>query len=112
MKKKSIIFSLIILIFMIFSSKPVKAERLNIEDNKVYSCDYNIGGTNSIGEGMIKKYFDSNVLVTNVSDYYLVSITLLNNKALTNLRVSVSDLESGLDEEVNAKETVYTISLE
>lgn len=112
MKKKSIIFSLIILIFMIFSSKPVKAERLNIEDNKVYSCDYNIGGTNSIGEGMIKKYFDSNVLVTNVSDYYLVSITLLNNKALTNLRMSVSNLESGLDEEVNAKESVYTISLE
>lgn len=112
MKKKSIIFSLIILIFMIFSSKPVKAESFNIEENKVYSCDYNIGGTNSIGEGMIKKYFDSNVLVTNVSDYYLVSITLLNNKALTNFKVSVSDLESGVDEEVTGKETVYTISLE
>ncbi len=112
MKKKSIIFSLIILIFMIFSSKPVKALSLNIEENKVYSCDYTIGGTNSIGEGMIKKYFDSNALVTNVSDYYLVSITLLNNKALTNLRMSVSELESGLDEEINSKERVYTISLE
>lgn len=112
MKKKSIIFSLIILIFMIFSFKPVKALSPNIEENKVYSCDYTIGGTNSIGEGMIKKYFDSNVFVTKVSSYYLVSITLLNNKSLTDLRMNVSDLESGIDEEVTGKETVYTISLE
>lgn len=113
MKKKSILFSLIILIFVIFSSKNIKAENnLNLEKNKVYSCDYKIGGTNSIGEGMIKKYFDSNVNVVSVSDYFLVSITLLNNKSLTNFSASVCNLDSGILEDKDGKISVYTISLE
>lgn len=69
-----------------------------LEENVYYNSSYTIGGTSSIGAGMIEKYFDSNALVVNQGDFYFVSITLLDNNALTNLSIP-GDYERGIVKE-------------
>lgn len=81
-----------------------------LEKNVYYNSSYTIGGTNSIGAGMIEKYFDSNALVVNQGDFYFVSITLLDNNALTNLTIP-GDYERGIVKEDVGKKSTYTVSL-
>lgn len=81
-----------------------------LEENVYYNSSYIIGGTNSIGAGMIEKYFDSNALVVNQGDSYFVSITLLDNNALTNLSIP-GDYERGIVKEDVGKKSIYTVSL-
>lgn len=81
-----------------------------LEENVYYNSSYIIGGTNSIGAGMIEKYFDSNALVVNQGDFYFVSITLLDNNALTNLSIP-GDYERGIVKEDVGKKSIYTVSL-
>ncbi len=82
-----------------------------LQDYKVYDTTYEIKGTNQIGQQMISKYFDGNVQVFKENDLYYLSVTLLNNQALSDLKISVSDLKSGILEEINGKKTTYTITL-
>ena len=63
-----------------------------LQDYKVYDTTYEIKGTNQIGQQMISKYFDGNVQVFKENDLYYLSVTLLNNQALSDLKISVSDL--------------------
>lgn len=81
-----------------------------LEENVYYNSSYTIGGTSSIGAGMIEKYFDSNALVVNQGDFYFVSITLLDNNALTNLSIP-GDYERGIVKEDVGKKSTYTVSL-
>ena len=81
-----------------------------LEKNVYYNSSYTIGGTNSIGAGMIEKYFDSNALVVNQGDFYFVSITLLDNNALTNLTIP-GDYERGIVKEDVGKKSIYMVSL-
>lgn len=105
MKKKLILGCAILLITPL---SLLHAEE-GLEENVYYNSSYTIGGTSSIGAGMIEKYFDSNALVVNQGDFYFVSITLLDNNALTNLSIP-GDYERGIKEDVGKKST-YTVSL-
>lgn len=98
------------LIFPITNVKEANVDTL-LQDYKVYDTTYSIGGTNQVGQQMISKYFDSNVKVFKENDLYYLSVTLLNNQALSDLKISVSDLKSGILEEINGKKTTYTITL-
>ncbi len=98
------------LIFPLTNVKEANADTL-LQDYKVYDTTYSIGGTNQVGQQMISKYFDSNVKVFKENDLYYLSVTLLNNQALSDLKISVSDLKSGILEEINGKKTTYTITL-
>ena len=103
MRKKGIVFVIISLfMIVIFSNINSKADS-TIEQNSIYTTSYEIGGTNSIGAGMIGKYFDSNVEVSNINDIYLVSITLLDNNALTNLKITPTSDDSGIISTINGK---------
>lgn len=81
------------------------------QDYAVYNTTYLISGTNQVGQQMISKYFDSTVQVFKENDLYYLSVTLLNNQALSDLKISVSDLKSGVLEETNGKKTTYTVTL-
>ncbi len=98
---------------LIFPLTNVKEANIDtaLQDYKVYDTTYEIGGTNQIGQQMISKYFDSNVQIFKENDLYYLSVTLLNNQALSDLKISVSDLKSGILEEINGKKTTYTITL-
>lgn len=118
MRNKSILF-VIISLFMIaiFSNIKFKADT-TLEQETIYTTSYEIGGTNSIGIGMIGKYFDSNVEVSNINDIYLVSITLLDNNALTNLKIIPDSIYNGtisancgIVSTISGKKTSYTVSL-
>ncbi len=98
------------LIFPLTNVKEANVDTL-LQDYKVYDTTYSIGGTNQVGQQMISKYFDSNVKVFKENDLYYLSVTLLNNQALSDLKISVSDLKSGILEEINGKKTTYTITL-
>ncbi len=98
------------LIFPLTNVKEADVDTL-LQDYKVYDTTYSIGGTNQVGQQMISKYFDSNVKVFKENDLYYLSVTLLNNQALSDLKISVSDLKSGILEEINGKKTTYTITL-
>lgn len=106
MKKKLILGCAIALLI---TPIPLHAEE-GLEENVYYNSSYTIGGTNSIGAGMIEKYFDSNALVVNQGDFYFVSITLLDNNALTNLSIP-GDYERGIVKEDVGKKSTYTVSL-
>ncbi len=82
-----------------------------LSDYSIYTASYEIGGTNQIGKQMIGKYFDSRARIFKEDDFYFLSLTLLDNQALTNLNLSVSSLKSGVKEEVDGKKTVYTMTL-
>lgn len=98
------------LIFPLTNVKEANVDTV-LQDYKVYDTTYSIGGTNQVGQQMISKYFDSNVKVFKENDLYYLSVTLLNNQALSDLKISVSDLKSGILEEINGKKTTYTITL-
>ncbi len=98
------------LIFPLTNVKEANVDTL-LQDYKVYDTTYSIGGTNQVGQQMISKYFDSNVKVFKENDLYYLSVNLLNNQALSDLKISVSDLKSGILEEINGKKTTYTITL-
>lgn len=106
MKKKLILGCAILLITPL---SLLHAEE-GLEENVYYNSSYTIGGTSSIGAGMIEKYFDSNALVVNQGDFYFVSITLLDNNALTNLSIP-GDYERGVIKEDVGKKSTYTVSL-
>jgi hypothetical protein len=91
--------------------KFAKSSSLTMQDYSVYTTDYEIGGTNQIGNQMISKYFDSQAKVFKENDLYFLSITLLDNQALSDMDISVSDKKSGILEEVNGKKSTYTITL-
>lgn len=111
MRKKGIVFVIISLfMIVIFSNINSKADSI-IGQKSIYTTTYEIGGTNSIGAGMIGKYFDSNVEVSNINDIYLVSITLLDNNALTNLKITPTSDDSGSISTISGKKTCYTVSL-
>ncbi len=82
-----------------------------LSDYSIYTASYEIGGTNQIGKQMIGKYFDSTARIFKEDDLYFLSLTLLDNQALTDLNLSVSSLKSGVKEEVDGKKTVYTMTL-
>ncbi len=82
-----------------------------LSDYSIYTASYEIGGTNQIGKQMIGKYFDSTARIFKEDDFYFLSLTLLDNQALTDLNLSVSSLKSGVKEEVDGKKTVYTMTL-
>ncbi len=88
-----------------------KAEEIPLSDYSIYTASYEIGGTNQIGKQMIGKYFDSTARIFKEDDLYFLSLTLLDNQALTNLNLSVSSLKSGVKVEVDGKKTVYTMTL-
>lgn len=88
-----------------------KAEEMPLSDYSIYTASYEIGGTNQIGKQMIGKYFDSTARIFKEDDLYFLSLTLLDNQALTDLNLSVSSLKSGVKEEVDGKKTVYTMTL-
>lgn len=106
MKKKLILGCAILLI----TPLPLLHAEEGLEENVYYNSSYTIGGTSSIGAGMIEKYFDSNALVVNQGDFYFVSITLLDNNALTNLSIP-GDYERGVIKEDLGKKSTYTVSL-
>lgn len=106
MKKKLILGCAILLI----TPLPLLHAEEGLEENVYYNSSYTIGGTSSIGAGMIEKYFDSNALVVNQGDFYFVSITLLDNNALTNLSIP-GDYERGVIKEDVGKKSTYTVSL-
>lgn len=106
MKKKLILGCAILLI----TPLPLLHAEGGLEENVYYNSSYTIGGTSSIGAGMIEKYFDSNALVVNQGDFYFVSITLLDNNALTNLSIP-GDYERGVIKEDLGKKSTYTVSL-
>lgn len=82
-----------------------------LSDYSIYTASYEIGGTNQIGKQMIGKYFDSRAKIFKEDDLYFLSLTLLDNQALTDLNLSVSSLKSGVKEEIDGKKTVYTMTL-
>ncbi len=82
-----------------------------LSDYSIYTASYEIGGTNQIGKHMIGKYFDSTARIFKEDDLYFLSLTLLDNQALTDLNLSVSSLKSGVKEEIDGKKTVYTMTL-
>ncbi len=82
-----------------------------LSDYSIYTASYEIGGTNQIGKQMIGKYFDSTARIFKEDDLYFLSLTLLDNQALTDLNLSVSSLKSGVKEEIDGKKTVYTMTL-
>lgn len=88
-----------------------KAEEMPLSDYSIYTASYEIGGTNQIGKQMIGKYFDSRAKIFKEDDLYFLSLTLLDNQALTDLNLSVSSLKSGVKEEIDGKKTVYTMTL-
>ncbi len=88
-----------------------KAEEIPLSDYSIYTASYEIGGTNQIGKQMIGKYFDSTARIFKEDDLYFLSLTLLDNQALTDLNLSVSSLKSGVKEEIDGKKTVYTMTL-
>ena len=88
-----------------------KAMETPLSDYSIYNASYEINGTNQIGKQMIGKYFDPTAKVFKEDDLYFLSLTLLDNQALTNLDLSISSLKSGIMEEVDGKKTVYTITL-
>lgn len=98
---------------LLLSISPVKKANSisTIDDYSIYKTSYSIGGTNQIGSQMISKYFDSDVEVFKENDLYFLSLTLLDNQALSDIDISVSTLKSGILEETNGKKTVYTITL-
>lgn len=106
MKKKLILGCAILLI----TPLPLLHAEEGLEENVYYNSSYTIGGTSSIGAGRIEKYFDSNALVVNQGDFYFVSITLLDNNALTNLSIP-GDYERGVIKEDVGKKSTYTVSL-
>lgn len=106
MKKKLILGCAILLI----TPLPLLHAEGGLEENVYYNSSYTIGGTSSIGAGMIEKYFDSNALVVNQGDFYFVSITLLDSNALTNLSIP-GDYERGVIKEDLGKKSTYTVSL-
>ena len=72
MRKKGIVFVIISLFMIVIFSNINSKAGSTIEQKSIYTTSYEIGGTNSIGAGMIGKYFDSNVEVSNINDIYLV----------------------------------------
>lgn len=98
---------------LLLSISPVKKANSisTIDDYSIYKTSYTIGGTNQIGSQMISKYFDSDVEVFKENDLYFLSLTLLDNQALSDINISVSTLKSGILEETNGKKTTYTITL-
>lgn len=82
-----------------------------IHDYSVYKTTYEIGGTNQIGSQMIGKYFDDDVKVFKENDLYYLSLTLLDNQAISDINLSVSSLKSGVLEEENGKQSTYIITL-
>lgn len=107
MKKKLILGCAIALLI---TPLPLLHAEEGLEENVYYNSSYTIWGTSSIGTGMIEKYFDSNALVVNQGDFYFVSITLLDNNALTNLSIP-GDYERGVIKEDVGKKSTYTVSL-
>lgn len=83
----------------------------SLQDYSIYTTTYEIGGTNQIGSQMISKYFDSNINIFKEDDLYFLSLTLLDNQALTDLNMSVSEFKSGVKEESSGKKTTYTMTL-
>lgn len=98
---------------LLLSFSPVKKvnQISTISDFSIYKTTYSIGGTNQIGSQMISKYFENEVEVFKENDLYFLSLTLLDNQALSDLNISVSTLKSGILEEINGKQTTYTITL-
>lgn len=84
---------------------------LEMEERTIYETNFTLGGTSSIGINMINKYFDSKVTIVKENSLYFLSITLLDNNALSDFYIKTSEYESGIEEEVSFKKSIYTITL-
>ncbi len=106
---------LLLTTLLLFPLNPLSenATSTTIEDYYIYSTNYEIGGTSQIGNQMISKYFDNEINIVKEDELYFLSITLLNNDALSSLNISLpsSNLKSGIEEEINGQKTTYTITL-
>ncbi len=97
--------------FLLSFSPIRKASETPLTDYSIYRANYEISGTNQIGKQMIGNYIDSTAKIFKEDDLYFLSLTLLDNQALTDLNLSVSSLKSGVLEEIDGKKTVYTMTL-
>jgi hypothetical protein len=114
MKKYNLILLSLLTILSISPKNALKSYAETSEtmiDKNIYQTSFSLGGTSSIGISMINKYFDSNILVVKEDDLYFLSITLLDNNALSDFYIKTSEYQSGILEEVDGKKTTYTITL-
>lgn len=111
MKKRYIItFISSLLIMLAVMNIDIKAD-FEIADDLIYDTSYEIGGTNSIGQSMIGKYFDNHAYLFKENDLYFLSITLLDNSALSDIDISLGNYKSGILINENGKKTTYTITI-
>lgn len=113
MKKRYIITFISSLLIMLFVMNINAKASVEVDDDIIYDTSYEIGGTNSIGQSMIGKYFDDHAYLLKENDLYFLSITLLDNSALSDINISLSDYsyKSGILINENGKKTTYTITL-
>ncbi len=113
--KKSIVTLLSLLTILSLAPKtPLKTiaeTSQNMVDKNIYQTTYTLGGTSSIGISMINKYFDSECQIVKEDDLYFLSITLLDNNALSDFYIKTSEYQSGIMLDIDGKKTTYTLTL-
>lgn len=106
---------LLLTTLLLFPLNPLSESTISttIEDYYIYSTNYEIGGTSQIGNQMISKYFDDEIKLVKEDELYFLSITLLDNNALSSLNISLpsTNLKSGIEEEINGQKSTFTITL-
>lgn len=111
MKKRYIITFISSLLIMLFIMNINAKAEFNATNDIIYDVDYEIGGTNSIGQSMIGKYFDEHAYLLKEDDLYFVSINLLDNSAISDIDISLGNYKSGILTNENGKKTTYTITI-
>lgn len=106
---KFLIVSSIILIFVIVYQFNVFASPIN--SNGTYEVSYDVTGTSSMGKTMISKNFPNKFKLEKLNDNYYLSINYDTSSSMSDLKLSLNDLNVGTIIRNKNNQMIYTYTL-